>query len=111
MSSTRPGGNRFPAFAKPAAYSAEAAASAAKAGSAGERRSDMITRKNKLLFDRKRDPERLRLRKLNVVEAGCAQHIGDLCAREPVLQPRAEPVEGVGAHHIKRTVAVIRERP
>src|SRR3990172_5095046 len=28
-------GNRFPAFAKPAAYSAEAAASAAKAGSAG----------------------------------------------------------------------------
>ena len=90
-------GNRFSAFAKPAA--------------AGERRSDMITRKNKLLFDRKRDPERLRLRKLNVVEAGCAQHIGDLCAREPLLQPRAEPVEGVGAHHIKRTVAVIRERP
>jgi hypothetical protein len=36
---------RFPAFAKPAAYSAEAAASAAKAGSAGEARSDKIMRK------------------------------------------------------------------
>jgi hypothetical protein len=38
-------GNRFPAFAKPAAYSAEAATSAAKAGSAGEAKSDKITRK------------------------------------------------------------------
>ncbi len=37
--------NRFPAFAKPAAYFAEAAASAAKAGSAGEARSDKIMRK------------------------------------------------------------------
>jgi hypothetical protein len=39
------GGHRFPAFAKPAAYSTEAAASAAKAGSAGEGRSDKIMRK------------------------------------------------------------------
>jgi hypothetical protein len=40
-------GNRFPAFAKPAAYSAEAAASAAKAGSAGEGRSEKIMRNAK----------------------------------------------------------------
>ncbi len=39
--------HRFPAFAKPAAYSAEAAASAAKAGSAGEGWSDKIMRKKK----------------------------------------------------------------
>jgi hypothetical protein len=43
MSSTWIGdGSGFPAFAKPAAYSAEAAASAAKAGPAGEARSEKI---------------------------------------------------------------------
>ncbi len=40
-------GNRFPDFAKPAAYSAEAAASAAKAASAGEARLDKIVRRVK----------------------------------------------------------------
>src|SRR5437016_8330995 len=50
-------------------------------------------------------------RKDDLPEPGALQHIGDLDAGEAVLQPRAEAIEGVGAHHVERFVAIPRERP
>ena len=51
------------------------------------------------------------LAKLDIFQAGRAEHIRYLGTREPLLKPRAHPIQSVGAHHVECAVLVIGEWP